>query len=502
MNKLLKNTLYLTTKLLLTTIITLCSIRFLLQSLGAEDYGLLNLIAGTISLLSFLNGAMAISTQRNITYSFNSHEQVKIVFSNAILIHAVLATVLVLLCLIIKPLLFQFVLNIPLGKVEQAGYLYWSLLVAIFFSILSVPNDAMITANEEFGVATVIGVFDAVLKLLIAFTLTLIEKEHLLYYSILLSISSTLIYICKFYYCKFSYESAVFLWQGVNKYQLSKLTGFAGWNTFGALCGVARLQGFAILINLFFTLVTNAAYAISIQVNSKLKEFSLTVTKAFNPQIVKLESKGHREDMLVLSMKSSKISLYLFALLSIPLVINIEGVFFLWLGKTPDEAIIFTKLFFILSAVNLTTVGLQSAIQAIGKIKYYQMAIGGMLLLTIPVSYCVFSYGFPSYSMMVVSIVFEVFSCLLRLYFLNKEGGLKVASYCKEITKALIILIIVYITISSVFTVCKFALLYSIILSILGSSVFLVILIYLYGIDNYERKYIKEMLKRCIHEKN
>ncbi|MET2973254.1 hypothetical protein ABXV21_25835, partial [Vibrio harveyi] len=158
-------------------------------------------------------------------------------------------------------------------------------------------------------------------------------------------------------------------------------------------------------------------------VNSKLKELSLSVTRAFNPKIVRSESIGDREAMLGLSLDSSRLSLYLFSFLAIPLIINLEYVFDLWLISYPKEAKTFVVLFVVLSLVNLTTIGLQTAIQAFGDIKLYQITIGSILLFTLPIAYFLLKYEYPYYSILVVSIILEIISCILRLVLLKVKTG-------------------------------------------------------------------------------
>jgi len=62
------NTGILYAKMLITMGITLYSTRLVLNALGASDYGIFNLIAGVIAMLSFLNAAMTTSTQRYLSF--------------------------------------------------------------------------------------------------------------------------------------------------------------------------------------------------------------------------------------------------------------------------------------------------------------------------------------------------------------------------------------------------------------------------------------------------
>ena len=68
-NKVILNTVILYMKMAVSIVIGLYSTRLILSALGVEDYGLYNLVAGIVSMLSFLNTSLASSTQRFLSYS-------------------------------------------------------------------------------------------------------------------------------------------------------------------------------------------------------------------------------------------------------------------------------------------------------------------------------------------------------------------------------------------------------------------------------------------------
>ena len=56
-----KNTMMLYLRMLLVMAATLFTTRIVLQNLGVEDYGIYNVVAGTITMVAFLNSSMALS---------------------------------------------------------------------------------------------------------------------------------------------------------------------------------------------------------------------------------------------------------------------------------------------------------------------------------------------------------------------------------------------------------------------------------------------------------
>ena len=68
-NRVVKNTGFLYAKMGITMFISLYTTRLILNSLGAADFGIFNIVGGAIAMLGFLNAAMAGATQRFMSYS-------------------------------------------------------------------------------------------------------------------------------------------------------------------------------------------------------------------------------------------------------------------------------------------------------------------------------------------------------------------------------------------------------------------------------------------------
>ncbi len=85
------NTLALYIKMIVTTIISLVLTRIVLNELGVNDFGIYNLIAGVIILLSFLNSALMTSTQRYLSVAMGENNVLKLkrIFSSSLILHMV-----------------------------------------------------------------------------------------------------------------------------------------------------------------------------------------------------------------------------------------------------------------------------------------------------------------------------------------------------------------------------------------------------------------------------
>ena len=73
-----------------------------------------------------------------------------------------------------------------------------------------------------------------------------------------------------------------------------------------------------------------------------------------------------------------------------------------------------------------------TAAQASGKIKKYQMFVGLLLILNLPVSYAVLKLGGSPESTMVVAVVISLIALFVRLWIISPLVQLSVSTYCRE----------------------------------------------------------------------
>jgi O-antigen/teichoic acid export membrane protein len=282
--------------------------------LGAEDFGLFNLVGGAIAMLGFLNGSMAAATQRFISFSQGAgdFEKVKRIFNMSILLHAGVAILAVILLEIAGYFFFHSVFNISPERVGVGKLIYQFMVASTFVTILSVPYEAVITSHENMLFFAVISILEAVLKLAIAFYITYAKADHLYLYGLMTAILSVILLIIRRIYCKRKYpECAINVKQHLDKPLLKEMTGFAGWSFLGYSTSMISFYGQSVVLNYFFGTIVNAAQAISNQISSQLGSLGTALIKAINPAIDKSEGSNNKELMLNLTMTSCKLSFFL-----------------------------------------------------------------------------------------------------------------------------------------------------------------------------------------------
>ena len=72
--KIAKNTMFLYIRMVLVMLISLYISRVILQTLGASDFGVYNVVGGVVVLMSFINGPLHSATVRFLTYELGRQD--------------------------------------------------------------------------------------------------------------------------------------------------------------------------------------------------------------------------------------------------------------------------------------------------------------------------------------------------------------------------------------------------------------------------------------------
>ena len=416
-----KNTLMLYFRQILIMIVSLYTVRVVLNTLGAEDYGIYNVVAGVVTMFSFLSSSMATASQRYFSFALgqNDSESLKKYFSMSFTIYCLIALVVLILAETVGLWFVTQKLVIPCERQKAAFWIYQASIFSMICTILTAPFMASIIAHEDMNIYAYVSIIEVVLKLGIVFLLPLFAIDKLIFYGSLMAsvvFINTAIYrtICvkKYVECKFS-----FFWE---KSLFKELVSYTGWNMFGSAVGVFKNQIVNIILNQFFNPVVNAARGIAAQVNSAVNSFAQNFSTAVRPQIIKSYASGEKEKMLQLMFRSCKATFLLMFVFALPLILEMPYVLKLWLKNVPEYAVLFTILALIDALVDTISYPLMATAQATGKIKLYQAVVGGVLLLNAPIAFVVLKLGAPAFSVFIVSISVTSLAFIVRLCILKK----------------------------------------------------------------------------------
>lgn len=500
------NTFILYLKMLYTIVVSLYTFRIVLSALGSLDYGVFALIAGVVAMLTFINSAMTVSTQRYLSFHQGKGDLLmqKKIFVNSLVIHILIGLIITLALLLISPFLFDGFLNIQADRIPAARIVYYTMIASVFFTIVSVPFTAVLNANENMLWISVVLMVQTTLKLLIAVLLfNFMQVDRLEYYAYFMALVTIVSFFMYAIFCFKKYEECKINHYEIDKPLIKELGSFAGWNLYTNIAYVANTEGTNVMFNLFFGTMVNTAYGIGSQVNNQIKNLAKTLLQVLNPQIMRSEGMNDRDRMIRLSMIASKSGFFLVTIISIPSIFEMETILELWLTEVPDYAVLFCSFFLLSTIINQITSGVAPAIQAIGNIKKYQVIIGTFALLNLPISYYLLKIGQPIFTVLLVLILIEVISSFIKIKMFSINCKVKSRDYLKSViinfmVPALLNFALIYMI--SLFVFSKFGFLISFGVSFITFP----FLFYFFGINSSEKSIVISLvgvLKRRILNK-
>lgn len=410
-------------RMLLTAGLGLMASRWILAALGDVDFGLFSVIGGVMGFLTFLNISMASAVQRHFAYAIGSGSQQSVLewFNAALLVHLLMAATILLAGLPLGFYLVDNVLNIPMERVGDSKQVLVYVLIATVVSIATVPVVGMYTATQRIGELALFALVSSLLNFTLAWQLQSIEADRFLFYGFwlaLINISIPLLQVVRAF-ASFGECRIVFsLW--LNKQKIKEIFAFAGWTLFGVLGNLSRSHGLVILTNYFFGPRVNSALGIANQLAGQAEQISQGLFAAMAPEITASEGRGERERMISLALRASKFSAFLSMIVILPLLSELDFILSLWLKNVPQYTASLCWIVLVTFFIEKLTAGYMVAVSAHGKIAMYQMSLGGILLLTLPIAYLLAKFGAEPAVVLASSIVTGIMCMFGRIYWVNR----------------------------------------------------------------------------------
>ena len=493
-----RNTLLLYVRMFVLMLVGLYTSRVVLQALGETDLGIYTVVGGVVAMFTIISGALNSAVSRFITFEMGkgADAQLNKVYSTAVTIQLILGAIVVVLA---EPIGLWFINNEMTIAPERIPAARWALhfsLLAFVVNLMSVPQMASITAHERMSAYAYIGVLDAFLRLGTALTVAHSAADRLVLYSVLMAVTVVLVRIAYGLYCRLNFDECRYRPVFDGKL-VREMFAFAGWNFVGVTSGVLRDQGGNILVNIFTNPAVNAARGIAVQLNGAVQGFVTNFMTAVNPQITKSYAAGEYGYMFSLVRKSSRMSFYLLLMLVLPLVLNTEAVLALWLTEVPKHTELFVQLFLIFALSESLSNPMIAAMLATGRIRNYQLVVGGIQLLNIPVSYMFLKMGAAPEVTVVVAIALSQICLAARLIMLSCATGFPVGKFVKSVyAKSVLVVLPCAALVPALFETVKPEGFWGLASSVAICVMWAGAVIYLIGMNGDERNMLKGIFRK------
>ena len=491
-----KNTAFLYFRVFFIMAVSLYTSRVILAVLGVNDFGIYCVIAGLVSILGFINGAMSTTSIRYITLAIHKEPESiqRSVFSTSMQIHLLIALIIVLFSESLGPWFIENFLNIDEERREVAFWVFQCSLLTTVISIINVPYNSAIISHEKMVAFTYISIIEALLKLTLVYLLSKLDGDKLLIYSILLLLVQLLLHLLLRGYCAFCFKCTKFIFV-LNQKLFKEMVAFSGWNLIGNFAGLLSTEGINILLNMFFGPSVNGAKGIATQVQSAVNQFSSNLQLAINPQIIKNYSTGDLTQMHNLICSSSRYTFFVLYTISLPLALMTNEILEIWLISVPEYASVFVRLSLLIGLIDALTSPFMVSASATGKVRNYQLITGGIILLMVPIATTVLSFIAIPVMVYFVHLIISIVAGVSRLIVVSPLIKLQRFFFLKKVCKSVLLVVIVA---SPVPVLLSFYLQLDIFLNMIiltiVSIISSIVTVYSLGLDNYERSMIRSLL--------
>ncbi|EPJ9743954.1 TPA: MATE family efflux transporter [Klebsiella oxytoca] len=498
-NLIFKNTFFLAFRTGLSLLVSLYTTRIILEEMGVSGYGLFSVIYGAVGFFTFIVLAMNDSVQRFLSVKIgnNDYNGVRNVFKNGFLIYLLFGLALVSTLFFFQDKILEQVLNVSPDSASIANKVYTFAALSIFILVIQTPFNALVLSFERMSFYAYMSIYDACSKLLLAFAISNVDApDKVSTYSFLLFISSVIGFLIYFSFCFYNFKK--YLKGGRFNWSVIKdLYSFSFWNVLGGFASVSRIQGINILLNIFFSTTVNAAFAISNTVLNAINLLTQSLITAIRPQIFKSFAASDMNRYNTLILFGSKFTFIFLSMISLPLIINAQEILLIWLKNTPQYGVVFVRTIVIMALIDCLSFSIMAGIQATGRIKAYQLLVGLVIFMNLPISFFLLNKGYGPQSIAIPLIATSLINLNLRVYFLVSKGFFSFKKYYSSVVLPSVIPVI--ISFAVLFVIKMRITLDNAVLTILYSifcSAFTMLLIWLMAFSPHEKKIIYQAVTK------
>lgn len=424
-----KNTIMLYIRQIVILAVSLYTSRLVLHALGAEEYGVYQVVGGFVAMFNIISGAFTVAITRFMSHEYISEnpDDIRKCYSTALIIQAVTGMTV---CLLIATVGVWYVKNImvlPEGRTGAALVVLAFSTITFFISLICIPFNSLIIANERMQAFAYIGLAEACIKLLIAFVILKATDARLVLYGGLMMLSSVIVLLLQVIYCKRYFRNACRFSLSLDKVMLRSMLSFISWAFFGNGAVMIKTQGVNMVMNYFGGTIVNAARGIANSVSNAVTSFTNNYIQAIQPQITKLCSANQKEQMTELIFLGTRFSFFLMLIFILPISKNLDYILHLWLGQNiPEYTLIFIVLALLEALVDSIGKPMMYGVLATGKIRNYEILLTIIYASSLPLSFLSLKMGLPMMAVYVITIILTAMVVILLVWQSKMTYGLSI----------------------------------------------------------------------------
>lgn len=412
--------------------------RWTLMALGETDFGLFGAVGCLIAFIGFFNNVLVGGATRFYAISIGRSqvaedkaaalEESQRWFNTALTIETVFPLVLLAIGYPIGEWAVRHFMVIPPDRVGTCAWIFRCSCLSAFVGMVCCPFNAMYRAKQYIAELTVYSFVTQTLHVVFAgLMVTHPQNDWLLPYAVfscIVAIAPNLIIAFRarrlFPECRIVPK---YMWDAD---RLRVTIGYTGCIVMGAGCSLLRNQGTTVLVNKLYGPRVNAAMSIANTVNGHASSLSRSLMNAFSPAIMTAYGTGDYRAANRLALRGCKFAILLSLLFTLPLSLELPEVMRLWLKNPPQYATGLCWIMILYYLVDVCTTGHMVAVNAHGKIFWYNLVLSSITIATLPIALVAGLMGYNVYSVGGTMVLVATVNSIGRTLFARHYVGMSI----------------------------------------------------------------------------
>ncbi len=433
--RIVNNTLSTYVRLFVVALTGLFAVPVALRTLGAVDYGIYSVIGGCLAFLTFLNISLQTGAQRHIAYALGERreEEASKWFRTSLIVHVILGLGVAVFAMSLSHWVLHHLLTIPPSRLAAGAWIYRMVVSAMVCNVVLTPYQALLMAHEAITSISLLQTLSGIFLMVSVFCLKFLPGDYLLWYGAMYCACQISMAAGPALYCYWRYpESRVFS-LATDRFHLRELFSFSGWTMLLVLSTFIRAQGPAVVLNMFFGPLANAAYGLAVQVQWFASGIVWGLLGATTPPIVKRQAAGDSRGMARLSNQSN---IYAFAILWMvlaPVLFEMNFCLKIWLHTPPANTGAFLLPVLIALIIDQLTLSYNVSLGATGQIAAFSFVVSIANCVGVPVGYLLLRRGLSGTWVLWALVLGIVIAGVARLWFASKLAAISIKSWVREV---------------------------------------------------------------------
>jgi O-antigen/teichoic acid export membrane protein len=435
--RIITNTLATYLKFLVLALTGLFAIPVALRTLGAVDYGIFSVIGGCLAFLTFLNISLATGAQRHIAYSLGQGDTKEAGkwFTTVLIVHVILGITVAGSGILASDWVLHRLLSLPASRLAAATWIYRMVVGAMVFNVVSTPYQALLIAHESIASMSFMNTVSGAFFMTSVFCLKYLPGDALLWYAAIYCLFQVSVAVGPACYCYYCYPESRFSSLTVDhlRRRLGELFSFSGWTLIHVLSVLVRVQGPAVVLNVFFGPIANAAYGLAVQVQGLASNIVWGFLGSATPAIVKRQASGDYRGMARLSTQSNTYGFAILWMALAPVLFEMGFCLKLWLHTPPPSTAAFLMPVLIALVIDQLTLGYNSSLVATGRIAGFSLVISVANSVGVPAGYFLLRAGRPGSWLLWAVVAGTVLAGCGRLWFARRHATISITNWLSDV---------------------------------------------------------------------